>query len=81
MGKLKEGKVLIMECYVVQFENGYYWKGQGAKITKELRSAAFLRKCDIEGYNFSHIRTEARYKYNLLEPKVLRVRIEIVEEN
>lgn len=45
-----------MECYVVQFENGYYWKGQGAKITKELRSAAFLRKCDIEGYNFSHIK-------------------------
>lgn len=70
-----------MECYVVQFENGYYWKGQGAKITKELRSAAFLRKCDIEGYNFSHIRTEARYKYNLYEPKVLRVKIEIVEEN
>lgn len=69
-----------MECYVVQFENGYYWKGQGAKITKELRSAAFLRKCDIEGYNFSHIKTEARYKYNLHEPRVLKVKIEIVGE-
>ena len=70
-----------MEGYVVQFENGYYWKGQGAKITKELRSAAFLRKCDIEGYNFSHIKWMAERNYNLLEPKVLKVKIEIIEEN
>ena len=70
-----------MECYVVQFEIGYNWKGQGAKITKELRSAAFLRKCDIEGYNFSHIKSEGKWKYNLLEPKILKVKIEIIEEN
>ena len=69
-----------MECYVVQFENGYYWKGQGAKITKELRSTAFLRKCDIEGYNFSHIKSEAKYKYNLHDPKILKIRLEIINE-
>lgn len=72
-----------MECYVVQFENGYYWKGQGAKITKELRSASFLRKCDVEetGDNFRHIKRMAKMEYNLLEPKVLKVKIEIIKEN
>ena len=72
-----------MECYVVQFENGYYWKGQGAKITKELRSASFLRKCDVEetGDNFRHIKWMAERNYNLVEPTILKVKIEIVEEN
>lgn len=67
-----------MDCYVVQFEDGSFWKGQGAKITKELRSASFLRECDIRGTNFDHIKRMAKRNYNLVEPKILRVKIEIL---
>lgn len=63
-------------CYVVQFEDGSYWKGQGAKLTKELRSASFLRKCDIEGINLDHIKWQVESKYNLKEPKIIKVKLE-----
>jgi hypothetical protein len=55
-------------------------KDSELRLLKNLEVLPFLRKCDIEGYNFSHIKTEAKYKYNLLKPKVLKVKIEIAGE-
>lgn len=69
-----------MICYVVQFEDGSYWKGQGARITRELRSASFLRECDVVGINLEHIKDMAEMKYNLTTPKVLKVKLEVLEE-
>ena len=68
-----------MECFVIQFEDGSYWKGQGAKITKELRSASFLRACDVKGSGFDHIKRMAKRNYNLEAPKVVKVVIIIQE--
>lgn len=68
-----------MECYVVQFEDGSYWKGQGAKITKELRSASFLRACDVKGSGFDHIKRMAKREYGLTEPKIVKVIITLAE--
>ena len=68
-----------MECYVVQFEDGSYWKGQGAKITKELRSASFLRRCDVTGAGFDHIKRMAKREYGLVEPKIVKVIIALAE--
>lgn len=67
-----------MEVYVVQFEDGSYWKGQGGKTTKELRSASFLRKCDVENENLAHIIRIAKRYHGLCEPKILKVTIEVV---
>lgn len=38
---------LMTSRYVVQFDDGTYWKGKGGRVTTDLGSAAFLRECDI----------------------------------
>lgn len=67
-----------MEAYVVQFEDGSYWKGKGGKVTKDLRGASFLRKCDVENENLEHITRIAKRYHNLYEPKILKVTIEVI---
>lgn len=69
-----------MISYVVRFEDGSYWKGQGAKITKELRSASFLRECDVQGYSLDHIKWMVEKKYGLTNLKIIKVKIEVVEK-
>ena len=61
------------EAYVIQFEDGSYWKGQGGKITKDLRSASFLRECDIKNKdNLKHISRMIEKYYNLHTLNILK---------
>lgn len=66
-----------IKAYVVKFENGTYWKGQGGKITPNLISASFLRKSSIENKSdIEHIKRIVKMKYGLSEPKIMSVEIE-----
>lgn len=69
----------LAEAYVIQFEDGSYWKGQGGKITKELRSASFLRECDIKNIdNLTHISRMCERYYNLHTLNILKINISVV---
>ena len=68
-----------VEAYVVIFDNKYYWKGQGGKTTTNLRSASFLRKCDVEKYNLDHILRMGARATNYKSYDIKKVKISVEE--
>lgn len=63
--------------YVIKFDNNRYWKGQGGRLTRFLRSASFLREIDISGKNLVFIINKIKKLHpNIVHYKIIKVHFE-----
>ncbi len=69
---------MIKEFYAVQFKCGSYW-GYSGTPTNQIQKATFYAK--RKSINFDFIAKKEKDKgWNRVKPKIIKIRIEVVED-